>query len=63
MQPTNIKIINELVHEKQLRFVVEQARNSELPILYCDDNFQPINALEPNGYSDPSFTCSDDEPF
>lgn len=69
MKPDNLKIINELVYEKQqlklcpegiaksieqqLEFVVSQIDDVEPPILYYDDEGQPIHGV--TGYA------SDDE--
>ena len=67
MKPNDLRLINELIYDKQqlgfeqeailesmvkqLQYVVDQIKDNEPPILYFDDEGQPINGIEPNGYA------------
>ena len=78
MKPQDLRIINSNVNDLQkldcaedividsmVRQIIamQEIVESEPPILYYDDEGQPINGIAGNAYHDPDFFYLDDEPF
>ena len=78
MKPQDLRIINSNINELQKLgcaedtvidsmvrqiLTMQEIVESEPPILYYDDEGQPINGIASNAYHDPDFFSSDDEPF